>query len=56
MACRDGAGVRLLTRKRNDFASRYPLIVDAVAALPVRSCVIEGKAVACDEAGLAIFE
>ena len=35
---------------------RYPLIVEAVAALPVRSCVIDGEAVACDGTGLSIFE
>jgi bifunctional non-homologous end joining protein LigD len=45
MACRDAAGVRLLTRNGNDFAARYPLIVEAIDALPVRSCVIDGEAV-----------
>jgi bifunctional non-homologous end joining protein LigD len=56
MACRDAAGVRLLTRNGTDFTARYPLIVEAVAALPVRSCVIAGEAVACDGKGLSIFE
>jgi bifunctional non-homologous end joining protein LigD len=56
MACRDAAGVRLLTRNVNDFTARYPLIVEAVEALPVRSCVIDGEAVACDGNGLSIFE
>jgi bifunctional non-homologous end joining protein LigD len=56
MACRDAAGIRLLTRNGNDFTSRYPLIVEAVEALPVRSCVIDGEAVACDGDGLSIFE
>jgi bifunctional non-homologous end joining protein LigD len=56
LACRGFAGVRLLTRNANDFAPRYPLIVEAVAALPVRSCVIDGEAVACDGNGLSIFE
>jgi bifunctional non-homologous end joining protein LigD len=50
------AGVRLLTRNRNDFTARYPLIVEAVEALPVRSCVIDGEAVVCDGDGLSIFE
>jgi hypothetical protein len=31
--------VRLLTRNGHDFADRFPLAVDAIAALPVRSCV-----------------
>jgi ATP dependent DNA ligase domain len=56
MGCRDAAGIRLLTRNGNDFTARYPLIVEAVAALPVRSCVVDGEAVACDGSGLSIFE
>jgi bifunctional non-homologous end joining protein LigD len=55
-ACRDAAGIRLLTRNGNDFTARYRLIVEAVEALPVRSCVIDGEAVACDGNGLSIFE
>jgi bifunctional non-homologous end joining protein LigD len=56
MACRDPARVRLLTGNGNDFTARYPLIVEAVEALPVRSCVVDGEAVASDGAGLSIFE
>jgi bifunctional non-homologous end joining protein LigD len=56
LACRGTAGARLLTRNGNDFTARYPLIVEAVSTLPVRSCVIDGEAVACDESGLSIFE
>jgi bifunctional non-homologous end joining protein LigD len=56
LACRGAVGVRLLTRNGTDFTDRYPLIVEAVDALPVRSCVIDGEAVACDGAGLSIFE
>jgi bifunctional non-homologous end joining protein LigD len=56
LACRGPAGVRLLTRNATDFTARYPLIVEALAALPVQSCVIDGEAVACDGAGLSIFE
>jgi bifunctional non-homologous end joining protein LigD len=56
LACRDANGVCLLTRNGNDLAARYPLIVEAVAALPVRSCVVDGEAVACDESGLSMFE
>jgi bifunctional non-homologous end joining protein LigD len=56
LACRGAAGVRLLTRNGNDFAPRYPLIVEAVNVLPVQSCVIDGEAVACDGDGLSIFE
>jgi bifunctional non-homologous end joining protein LigD len=56
MARRDPVGIRLLTRNGHDWAPRYPLIVEAVNALKVRSCLIDGEAVACDENGLAVFE
>jgi ATP-dependent DNA ligase len=41
MARRDPTGVRLLTRNGHDWAPRYPLIIEAVAALRVRSCLID---------------
>jgi bifunctional non-homologous end joining protein LigD len=55
MARRDGAGIRLLTRKGNDWSERFPLIVEAVNHLKIRSCLIDGEAVCCDEKGLASF-
>jgi ATP-dependent DNA ligase len=36
-------GIRLLTRNGHDWASRYPLIVQAVNKLKVRSCLIDGE-------------
>jgi bifunctional non-homologous end joining protein LigD len=56
LARRGPAGVRLITRNGNDFTSRFPFIEMAVKSLPVRSCVIDGEAIVCDENGLAIFE
>jgi bifunctional non-homologous end joining protein LigD len=56
IAYRNGDSVRLVTRKGYDFADRFSLIVDAVAALPARSCVIDGEAIACDEKGLSVFD
>jgi bifunctional non-homologous end joining protein LigD len=58
MARRDpvSVGIRLLTKNRHDWASRYPRIVEAVNALKVRSCLIDGEAVACDDNGLSVFE
>jgi bifunctional non-homologous end joining protein LigD len=56
MARRDTAGVRLITRNGNDFTNRFPLATAAVAALPGRSCLIDGEAIACDDKGLAVFE
>ena len=56
MARRDAAGVRLITRNGNDFTRRFPLAATAVAALPGRSCLIDGEAIVCDDKGLAVFE
>ncbi len=54
MARRDPVGVRLLTRRGNDWSNRFPLVVEAVNHLKVRSCLIDGEVVCCRE-GLAIF-
>ena len=56
MARRDPIGIRLLTRNGYDWSPRYPLIVEAVNRLKVRSCLIDGEAVACDANGLAVFD
>jgi bifunctional non-homologous end joining protein LigD len=50
------AGLRLLTRKSTNFSNRFPQVVAAVISLPVRSCLIDGEAVVCDENGLAVFD
>jgi bifunctional non-homologous end joining protein LigD len=55
MARRDAAGIRLLTRNGYDWAQKYPLIVEAVNHLRVRSCLIDGDAVCGNEDGLAVF-
>jgi bifunctional non-homologous end joining protein LigD len=56
LARRDSSGVRLITRAGNDFSSRFPFIAMAVGKLPVRSCLIDGEAIVCDESGLAVFD
>src|SRR5947207_868580 len=56
LARRDGAGVRLITRAGNEFSYRFPFMAMAVGRLPVRSCLIDGEAIVCDENGLAVFE
>jgi bifunctional non-homologous end joining protein LigD len=56
IAHREADSVRLITRNGHDFSSRFPLIVAAIAALPVRSCVLDGEAIACDAKGLSVFE
>jgi bifunctional non-homologous end joining protein LigD len=52
----DSAGVRLITRAGNEFSHRFPFIAMAVGKLSVRSCLIDGEAIVCDESGLAVFE
>jgi bifunctional non-homologous end joining protein LigD len=56
MARRDPVGIRLLTRRGNDWSARFPLVVEAVNHLKVRSCLIDGEVVCCDERGLARFD
>jgi len=56
MVRRDAAGIRLLTQKGNDWTGRFPLIAAAASALRVKSCLIDGEAVACDGNGLPVFE
>jgi bifunctional non-homologous end joining protein LigD len=57
MARRDATGVRLITRNGNDLTNRFPFIETAVAALPARSCVVDGEAIVCDnKTGLAVFD
>jgi bifunctional non-homologous end joining protein LigD len=56
LAHRQDRKVRLLTRNGNDFAGRFPLIVEAIEALPVGSCVVDGEAIVCNGAGLAVFD
>jgi bifunctional non-homologous end joining protein LigD len=48
--------VRLYSRPGNDLTYRFPLIVEALAKLRSRSCIIDGEAVACGENGIADFE
>ena len=48
--------MRLFTRNGYDFTARFPKIVDAVASLSVRSCVVDGEAIVVDERGLSVFD
>src|ERR1700730_2214943 len=56
IARRDANAVRLFTRNGYDFTARFPKIVDAVASLSVRSCVVDGEAIVVDERGLSVFD
>ena len=56
IARKDGDRVRLYSRPGNDLTYRFPLIVEALARLSSRSCIIDGEAVCCDEDGMPSFE
>jgi len=53
IARKTGAKVRLYSRPGNDLTRRFPLIVETLARLRSRSCIIDGEAVAC---GVASFD
>jgi bifunctional non-homologous end joining protein LigD len=48
--------VRLYSRPANDLTYRFPLIVETLARLRLRSCIIDGEAVACDDNGITSFD
>jgi bifunctional non-homologous end joining protein LigD len=55
IARKKGAQVRLYSRPGNDFTHRFPLIIEELARLRCRSCIIDGEAVACGDDGVASF-
>ena len=56
LAQRHGIGGRLLTRNGHDWSERYPAVLKPLMALMVRSCLIDGEVVICDERGVAVFD
>jgi bifunctional non-homologous end joining protein LigD len=54
VARKNGARVRLYSRRQ--LTDRFRLIVETLANLRIRSCTIDGEAVACDDNGLAVFD
>jgi len=47
--------VSLYSKGGSDFRRKCPELAEAVAALPVRSCVIDGELTACDASGIPDF-
>lgn len=47
--------VRVFTRRGIDWSHRFPRIVEAAQALPVRTAHIDGEGVVCDSNGVADF-
>jgi bifunctional non-homologous end joining protein LigD len=56
IARKEGPRVRLYSRPGNDLTHRFPRIVETLARLRSRSCMIDGEAVACDDNGIASFD
>jgi bifunctional non-homologous end joining protein LigD len=56
IARKNAAQVRLYSRPGNDLTHRFPLIVDALARLRSRSCIIDSEAVASGEDGRPSFD
>jgi bifunctional non-homologous end joining protein LigD len=56
IARKEGACVRLYSRPGNDLSDRFPLIVEALAQLRSRSCIIDGEAVCCGDDGVPSFD
>jgi ATP-dependent DNA ligase len=53
---RDGAAVRLFTRRGYDWTTRYPAIAVTASRLRARSFTLDGEAVVCGPDGVAIFD
>jgi bifunctional non-homologous end joining protein LigD len=56
IARKEGVKVRLYSRPGNDLIYRFPLIVESIARLRSRSCIIEGEAVACGNNTMPSFD
>ena len=48
--------MRLYSRPGNDLTQRFPLIVEALARLRARSCILDGEVVSCGDDGIAVFD
>jgi bifunctional non-homologous end joining protein LigD len=55
IARKNAAQVKLYSRPGNDLTYRFPLIVETLARLGSRSCIIDGEAVGCDDNGITSF-
>jgi bifunctional non-homologous end joining protein LigD len=53
---RDGATVRLFTRRGYDWTERYPAIAAAALEVGGQSFTLDGEAVVCGADGIAIFD
>jgi bifunctional non-homologous end joining protein LigD len=56
IAVKKGEKVNLISRNENELAARFPEVAEAVRALPITDCVIDGEVVALDEKGGSSFQ
>jgi ATP-dependent DNA ligase len=56
IARKAGDKLRLCSRPGNDLTYRFRPIVEALAKLRSRSCIIDGEAVGCDDEGMPSFD
>ena len=56
IAVKNGEKVNLISRNGNELAARFPEVAEAVRALPIEDCVIDGEVVALDEKGGSSFQ
>jgi bifunctional non-homologous end joining protein LigD len=56
IAVKNGKKVNLISRNKNELATRFPEIVEAVRSLAIEDCVIDGEVVALDEKGVSSFQ
>jgi hypothetical protein len=56
IARRQGNRIRLYTRRGYDWSGKYPRIAEALLALRVQSCIIDGEAVWAGKDGKSDFE
>jgi bifunctional non-homologous end joining protein LigD len=56
LGLKDGASVKILSRKGNDLTSDYPAIAEALAKLKVKAALLDGEIVAFDEYGRPSFQ
>jgi bifunctional non-homologous end joining protein LigD len=56
IAVKNGANVNLISRNGNELAARFADVAEAIAALPVDDCVIDGEVVALDPQGRSSFQ
>src|SRR4051794_22326296 len=56
IAIKNSDKVSILSRNQNEQSGRFPEVVEAIGALPVDECVIDGEVVALDEKGRSSFQ